>query len=86
MSVANSSVACSRFPLTTRWSNSSIASSSTRLVRIAVLDDVPSIDKGEVTDKGSINQRSLLGQRKHIVEALYDERGHPQVIALETVI
>ena len=60
--------------------------SSTRLVRIAVLDDVPSIDKGEVTDKGSINQRALLGQRKHIVEALYDERGHPQVIALETVI
>ena len=55
-------------------------------MRIAVLDDVPSIDKGEVTDKGSINQRALLGQRKHIVEALYDERGHPQVIALETVI
>jgi feruloyl-CoA synthase len=63
----------------------SATGSSTRLVRIAVLDDVPSIDKGEVTDKGSINQRALLGQRKHIVEALYDERGDPSVIALETV-
>jgi feruloyl-CoA synthase len=59
--------------------------SSTRLTRIAILDEMPSIDKGEVTDKGSINQRAVLAHRKHIVEALYDERGDPRVIALETV-
>jgi hypothetical protein len=27
----------------------------------------------------------VLAHRKHIVEALYDERGDPRVIALETV-
>jgi feruloyl-CoA synthase len=63
----------------------SATGSSTRLVRIAILDEVPSIDKGEVTDKGSINQRAMLAHRKDIVEALYDERGDARVIALEAV-
>jgi feruloyl-CoA synthase len=54
-------------------------------VRIAILDEVPSIDKGEVTDKGSINQRAMLAHRKDIVEALYDARGDARVIALEAV-
>ncbi|MBV9065906.1 MAG: feruloyl-CoA synthase [Methylobacteriaceae bacterium] len=63
----------------------SATGSSTRLTRIAILDETPSIDKGEVTDKGSINQRAMLAHRKDIVEALYDERGDPRVIVLETV-
>ena len=31
----------------------------------------PSIDKGEVTDKGSINQRAVLKHRAALVEALH---------------
>jgi feruloyl-CoA synthase len=63
----------------------SATGSSTRLTRIAILDEVPSIDKGEVTDKGSINQRAVLAHRKHMVEALYNEQGDARVIALEAV-
>ena len=33
----------------------------------------PDIDKGEVTDKGSINQRAVLAARKDLVETLYAE-------------
>ena len=37
----------------------------------------PSIDLGEVTDKGSINQRAVLKARDDLVQALYDETaGH----------
>jgi hypothetical protein len=32
----------------------------------------PSIDKGEVTDKGSINQRAVLKHRDALVQALHD--------------
>jgi len=32
----------------------------------------PSIDKGEVTDKGSINQRAVLKHRDALVNALHD--------------
>ena len=31
----------------------------------------PSMDKGEATDKGSINQRAVLSNRAALVEALY---------------
>jgi feruloyl-CoA synthase len=38
----------------------------------AVLIDTPlSIDRGEVTDKGSINQRAVLEHRKQLIEDLY---------------
>jgi feruloyl-CoA synthase len=37
-----------------------------------VLAEPPSIDRGEVTDKGSINQRAVLTHRAAIVDALYD--------------
>jgi feruloyl-CoA synthase len=39
-----------------------------------VLAEPPSIDKGEVTDKGSINQRAVLQHRDALVEALYEGR------------
>ena len=34
--------------------------SATRVARAIVLAEPPSIDRGEVTDKGSINQRAVL--------------------------
>ncbi len=45
--------------------------SSTRIARALVLDVLPSIDKGEITDKGSINQRAVLKERADLVAALY---------------
>ena len=46
--------------------------SATRVARALVLVDPPSIDKGEITDKGSINQRAVLANRAALVDALYD--------------
>lgn len=46
--------------------------SANRVARALVLSDPPSIDKGEITDKGSINQRAMLTHRAAIVEALHD--------------
>jgi feruloyl-CoA synthase len=46
--------------------------SASRVARAVVLADPPSIDKGEVTDKGSINQRAVLRHRDALVTALHD--------------
>jgi len=47
--------------------------SSGRLARIILMDDPPSLDTGELTDKGSINQRAVLSHRAALVEELYAE-------------
>lgn len=46
--------------------------SANRPARLHVMAEPPSIDKGEVTDKGSINQRAVLAHRAALVEALYE--------------
>jgi feruloyl-CoA synthase len=46
--------------------------SASRVARAVVLTVPPSIDKGEITDKGSINQRAVLKERTALVAALYD--------------
>jgi feruloyl-CoA synthase len=46
--------------------------SANRVARLHVLAEPPSIDKGEVTDKGSINQRAMLTHRAALVDALYE--------------
>ncbi len=56
--------------------------SSTRVVRLALMAEPPSMDKGEMTDKGSINQRAVLGNRADLVEQLYIEPVPKSVIAL----
>ena len=51
--------------------------SANRVARLMLMAEPPSIDLGEVTDKGSINQRAVLKHRDTLVEALYDEApGH----------
>ena len=49
----------------------SATGSATRIARLCLLDSPPSLDLGEVTDKGSINQRAVLQHRHAIVQALY---------------
>jgi feruloyl-CoA synthase len=50
----------------------SATGSANRIARLHVLADPPSIDLGEVTDKGSINQRAVLKHREALVTALHD--------------
>jgi feruloyl-CoA synthase len=45
--------------------------SSSRIERLVLLDEPPSLDVGEITDKGSINQRAVLSHRAALVEDLY---------------
>ena len=59
--------------------------SSNRVTRALLLIDPPSIDAGEITDKGSINQRAVLRTRAALVEALHGETELPDVIKVETV-
>ena len=55
--------------------------SSTRVVRAILLTEPPSMDKGEMTDKGSINQRAVLGNRAALVDELYAALLSSNVIA-----
>jgi feruloyl-CoA synthase len=60
--------------------------SSNRVARIALMAEPPSMDAGEATDKGSINQRNVLKHRAALVDALYAEPPSPPTITLKTVI
>jgi len=57
--------------------------SSTRVVRAILMAEPPSMDKGEMTDKGSINQRAVLKNRAALVEQLYTTPLSPRIIAIE---
>jgi feruloyl-CoA synthase len=55
--------------------------SATAIARLRLLDVAPSLDLGEITDKGSINQRAVLTHRAELVEAMHDAgRDDPTVI------
>jgi len=56
--------------------------SSTRITRAILLDVPLSIDRGEVTDKGSINQRAVLEHRSQLIEILYSPTPPAHVITL----
>jgi feruloyl-CoA synthase len=45
--------------------------SASLIARLHVMVEPPHIDKGEVTDKGSINQRAVLKHRDGLVQALH---------------
>lgn len=47
--------------------------SANRIARLHLMAEAPSIDKGEVTDKGSINQRAVLKHRDALVQALHND-------------
>ncbi|HPV25432.1 MAG TPA: feruloyl-CoA synthase, partial [Casimicrobium sp.] len=50
---------------------STATGSANRVARLYLLSDPPSLDKGEITDKGSINQRSVLAHRAALVDGLH---------------
>jgi feruloyl-CoA synthase len=51
--------------------NASAGGSSRRIGRFTILRELPSIDAGEITDKGYVNQRAALERRHADVAALY---------------
>lgn len=53
--------------------------SASRVARAALLAEPPSVARGELTDKGSINQRAMLAQRAAMVSALYDGNAAHQI-------
>ncbi len=56
--------------------------SASRVTRALVLEEPPSLDAGEITDKGSINQRVMLARRRAAVDALYAAVPPPTVISI----
>ncbi len=51
--------------------NAAAGGSSRRVGRVTILTEPPSIDAGEITDKGYVNQRATLDRRRALVDALY---------------
>jgi len=50
----------------------SATGSANRIAKLCLLAEPPTIDRGEITDKGSINQRAVLAHRAATVQALHD--------------
>jgi feruloyl-CoA synthase len=50
----------------------SATGSAGRIARLCLLAEPPTIDRGEITDKGSINQRAVLTHRDATVQALHE--------------
>ena len=56
--------------------------SSMRVMRLILMAEPPSLDKAEMTDKGSINQRAVLASRAGLAAQLYAEPLPDIVIAI----
>jgi len=61
--------------------NEKAGGSSGRFARLLLMDDPPSLDTGEMTDKGSVNQRAVLCRRAALVEELYAPSPSRRVIS-----
>ena len=57
--------------------------SSNRVTRAMVLKHPPSLDGGEMTDKGSINQRAVLTRRADVVSELYARVPSARVLVID---
>lgn len=60
--------------------NRSNPGGSTRIRRVLVMREPPSMDAGEITDKGYINQAKVLERRADLVQRLYGEEGDEVVL------
>ncbi len=69
-----------RFASLLKTFNAEAGGSSRRLARLILMDDPPSLDSGELTDKGSVNQRAVLSRRVAVVEELYAQIPSRRVI------
>jgi feruloyl-CoA synthase len=56
---------------------------SNRVVRAALLDEPPSLDAGEITDKASLNQRVFLARRAALVDEMYAPVPSSRVLSIQ---
>jgi feruloyl-CoA synthase len=56
------------------------AGSSQQIARLLLAEQPPSLDAGEITDKGYINQRATLERRRILVERVLADPPHPDLI------
>ena len=63
--------------------NATAGGSSRRIRRFTILRTPPSIDAGEITDKGYVNQRATLTARDDVVKALFTEELSDGVIEVD---
>jgi feruloyl-CoA synthase len=54
------------------------------VTRAILAEEPPSLDAGEITDKGSFNQRAVLDRRKNILEKLYAPGPPAEVLTIES--
>jgi feruloyl-CoA synthase len=64
----------------------SATGSSTQVRRAVILTESPSIEAGEMTDKGSLNQRAMRENRAALVESLYVDSPPGHVICVDAGI
>ena len=62
--------------------NAAAGGSSRCVRRVAILTEPPSIDAGEITDKGYVNQRATLERRAKVVEGLFAKEPSEGVIVI----
>lgn len=62
--------------------NETNPASSTRISRVLMMTAPPTIDSGEITDKGYINQRAVIECRGELIERLHDPEGDPDVVLI----
>ena len=60
----------------------SATGSAARVRRAVVLQDAPSFDRGEVTEKGSLNQRAMRSNNEELIERLYADEPAADVITV----
>jgi feruloyl-CoA synthase len=60
--------------------------SSTFVARALLLEEPPSLDAREITDKGSINQKAVIQHRAALVDELYAPEPPPRVLSCEVRI
>ena len=65
-----------------RRHNDSHPGSSTRVARAMLMTEPPSLDAGEITDKGYINQSTSLSRREKLVQRLYADPPGNDIVVL----
>src|SRR6202522_3558455 len=59
--------------------------SSNRITRAIIAEEPPSLDAGEITDKGSLNQRAVLDRRAAIVAELYAPQQSSRILRVKNM-
>jgi feruloyl-CoA synthase len=62
--------------------NKSQSGSSTRVKRVLLMAEPPSVDGHEITDKGYVNQRATMDRRRALVDKLFSSTPQPEVIEI----